>query len=63
MKRSDCIALLVAGAALAPLTQQWLEPADGVRASPVRGAVGLIAVLAKLSAIARFTALSRQANS
>jgi CDP-diacylglycerol--glycerol-3-phosphate 3-phosphatidyltransferase len=63
MKRSDRIALLVAGTALAPFSQRWLETAGGVPAWPVLGAVGLIAVLANLSALARFAALSRSAQS
>lgn len=64
MKRSDRIALLVTGTALAPLSQRWLEPAGGHwPAWPVLGAVALIAVLANLSAIARFTALGRSAKS
>lgn len=64
MKRSDRIALLVAGAALTPVSQRWLEPAGaGWTAWPALAAIGGIAVLANLSAIARFAALSRHTDS
>ncbi len=62
MKRSDRLALLVVGAALAPLSQFWLEPSADPFAWPVLGATSLIAVLANLSAIHRFTVLAREAR-
>lgn len=62
MKRSDRLALLVVGTALAPLSQFWFEPAADPFAWPVLGATSLIAVLANLSAIHRFTVLAREAR-
>lgn len=62
MKRSDRLTLLVVGALLAPFSQQWLEPAGTLPAWPVLAVVALIAVLANVSAIARFKALSRGAD-
>lgn len=60
MKRSDRLALLVAGALLAPVSLRWLEAGEEPRAWPVLGALGLIAVFANLSAILRLTALARR---
>ncbi len=62
MKRSDRLALLIAGAALTPGAQRWLESPGGGTAWPALGTIGLIAVLANLSAIARFVSLSRQSD-
>ncbi len=62
MKRSDRMTLLIVGAALAPFSRRWLEPAGTCPAWPVLGAIGLIAVLANWSALVRFLALSRQAR-
>lgn len=62
MKRSDRLALLTVGALLAPVSQRWWEPAGTWPAWPVLAAVGLIAVLANGSAVARFAALSREAR-
>jgi CDP-diacylglycerol--glycerol-3-phosphate 3-phosphatidyltransferase len=61
MKRSDRLALLIAGAGLAPFSQRWLEAPGTWPAWPALGAIATIAVLANLSAIVRFAALSRQA--
>ena len=63
MKRSDRLALLIVGTALAPFSQRWLESPGALRAWPVLGAIGLIAVLANVSAAARFISLSRQSES
>lgn len=63
MKRSDRLALLIAGAALTPCSLRWLESPGPWLGWPLLGAIGLIAVLANLSAIARFISLSRQSDS
>ena len=64
MKRSDRITVLVTGAALTPLAQQWDQGVgpDGIEAWPMALAIGLIAVLANVSAVRRFAALSREAD-
>ncbi|MEY2880094.1 MAG: hypothetical protein RLZZ15_2474 [Verrucomicrobiota bacterium] len=61
MKRSDRLAVLIAGAGLAPLSQRWWEPASAVTGWPVVIAIGLIAVGANVSAAVRFAALGRNA--
>ncbi len=60
MKRSDRLALLVAGALLTPASLHWFEPGSGPYAWPILAAVGLIAVFANLSAVIRLTALARR---
>jgi phosphatidylglycerophosphate synthase len=62
MKRSDRLAVLIAGAVLAPVSLRWLEAGSEPRAWPVLAAVGLIAVGANLSAVIRLTALARAAR-
>jgi CDP-diacylglycerol--glycerol-3-phosphate 3-phosphatidyltransferase len=64
MKRSDRITVLVTGAALTPLAQRWDQGVgpDGIEAWPMALAIGLIAVLANVSAVRRFAALSREAD-
>jgi CDP-diacylglycerol---glycerol-3-phosphate 3-phosphatidyltransferase len=59
MKRSDRLTVLILGTALTPLSNQWLEKPTSPFAWPVLTAITLIAVLANVSAIRRFTALSR----
>ncbi len=64
MKRSDRITLLVVGAALTPVSQYWWESPvpGGMAAWPMAVALGMIAVLANVSAVRRFIALSRGAD-
>jgi phosphatidylglycerophosphate synthase len=62
MKRSDRLALLVAGALLTPASLHWFEPGSGPHAWPILTAVGLIAVFANLSAVIRLTALARRGD-
>jgi CDP-diacylglycerol---glycerol-3-phosphate 3-phosphatidyltransferase len=62
MKRSDRLTLLILGAALAPLSQHWLEKPSGPFAWPVLSALGVIAVMANLSAIRRFAVLAERAR-
>jgi len=59
MKRSDRLTVLVLGAALAPLSMYWLEPAGSRFAWPMLVAITLIAVLGNASAIQRFASLAR----
>ena len=61
-KRSDRLAVLVLGAALAPLSERLLEPINARAAWPVLAAVSLLAVLANISAIHRTTALVHEAG-
>ncbi len=63
MKRSDRLTLLVVGSLLTPASQRWLESPGTWPAWPALGAIAAIAIFANLSAIARFAALSRSANS
>lgn len=62
MKRSDRLTVLIIATALAPLSQHWLEPAVRGVVWPVVVGLTLIAVLANVSAIVRFTALGRAAG-
>lgn len=59
MKRSDRLAVLIMGAGLTPISQMWWESNGSDRAWPLAIAVGIIAVLANVSAINRFRALHR----
>ncbi|MEO7599968.1 MAG: CDP-alcohol phosphatidyltransferase family protein [Opitutus sp.] len=62
MKRSDRLAVLIAGTAAAPLSIYWFEASDRVIAWPVLIAMGVIALFANVSAVRRFVALAREAD-
>jgi CDP-diacylglycerol--glycerol-3-phosphate 3-phosphatidyltransferase len=63
MKRSDRLTVLIVGTAFEPFSFHWFETWSGELAWPVLVAMGLMAVLANVSAVLRFTALARQAGS
>lgn len=59
MKRSDRISTLTIGTGLAPLVEQWSGHARSPLAWPVLVTLGVIAVLANVSAVQRFIAIAR----
>ncbi|HMD62266.1 MAG TPA: CDP-alcohol phosphatidyltransferase family protein [Opitutaceae bacterium] len=64
MKRSERMACLVLGLALAPISTRWVETGVGParwHPWPLVGALALIALLSHLSAIRRFRSLARSA--
>lgn len=62
MKRSDRLSALIIGSGLTPIVQQWTGRPGPPFTSPILVALGIIAVLANLSAILRFAALAKEAR-
>lgn len=62
MKRSDRLTVLILGTALTPLSLHWFEDPVKPHGWPILAGLALIAVLANISAVLRFVALTREAG-
>jgi CDP-diacylglycerol---glycerol-3-phosphate 3-phosphatidyltransferase len=63
MKRSDRLSALIIGSGLTPIVQHWTTAAGTSLVSPILITLAIIAVLANVSAVMRFAALGRVAQS